>query len=192
MQTVAHEGSNSIWINPLHRCFIIAGGSFVSCGLLPSRLTPRRSLSVIFGYCLGTSPQPLSFVRPGDFCREVGSCKPHLKIQPQTPTPKTPTAKTPTPNRLPPIHPRPRGTGTLGAPTSSSAHGSPPPDRLHCVLPDGPTRSLISASEDKRAASQFLQVRILVSPAGGGGREAAGGGQAWAVNACPRPQKMRT
>ncbi len=100
--------------------------------------------------------------------------------------------KTPPPNRLPPIHPRPRGTGTLGAPTSSSAHGSPPPDRLRCLLLDGRTRSLISASEDKRAASQFLQVRILVSPAGGGGREAAGSGQVWAVNGCPRPQKMRT
>jgi hypothetical protein len=33
----------------------------------------------------------------------------------------------PPPNRLPPIHPRPRGTGALGAPTSSSAHGSAPP-----------------------------------------------------------------
>jgi hypothetical protein len=69
--------------------------------------------------------------------------------------------KTPPPNRLPPIHPRPRGTGTLGAPTSSSAHGSPPPDRLHCVLPDGPTRSLISASEGKCAASESLQFGSL-------------------------------
>jgi hypothetical protein len=69
--------------------------------------------------------------------------------------------KTPPPNRLPPIHPRPRGTGTLGAPTSSSAHGSAPPDRLHCVLPDGRTRSLISASEGKCAASESLQFGSL-------------------------------
>jgi hypothetical protein len=143
MQTVAHEGSNSIWINPLRRCFIIAGGSFVSCGLLPSRLAQRRSLSVIFGYCLGTSPYPLSFVRPGDFCHEIGSCKPHLKIQPQTPT-----AKTPPPNRLPPIHPRPRRTGTLGAPTSSSAHGSPRPRRTGTL--GAPTSSSAHGSAPAR------------------------------------------
>ncbi len=46
---------------------------------------------------------------------------------------QNPTCKTPPPNRLSPIHPRPRGTGILGAPTSSSAHGSAPPAGDRCA-----------------------------------------------------------
>ena len=143
----------------------------------------------------------------------------------------------PPPNRLPPIHPRQRGqgrpsgrvAGSLGAPTSSSAHGSVPPagdrvdrvagwpgawarrrPRRHTVQSrprrtgDGaPTTRCVRwvhSRQDRCAASQSLQfgflcpakkrpdqklnqaprmpVRVLVSPAGGGGHapRVAGGG----------------
>ena len=158
--------------------------------------------------------------------------------------------KTPPPNRLPPIHPCPRRIGTLGAPTSSSAHGSalPAEDRYpgcadvlvgtrfspYALRKPGWTRASTRscATQEKNAGkmpalraakawvaqgslgrppiAMCLRVRCrggplwppigiaphvrpssrvhldtahappvprLVSPAGGGGREAAGGGQ---------------
>ena len=67
------------------------------------------------------------------------------------------------------IQPRPRRIGTLGTPTSSSAHGSAPPagDRLHCALPNGRTRLLISANGDKCTAPESLQFGFLCPPRAG-------------------------
>ncbi len=108
--------------------------------------------------------------------RDPVSCKPHPKIQPEKLHPQIGYRRftsacggqVPWERRRPRRHtaqPRPRGTGALGAPTSPSAHGSPPPaeDRLHCVLPNARTHLLISASGDS-APRRDRSVPVLVSP----------------------------
>ena len=106
----------------------------------------------------------------------------------------------PPPNRLAPIQLRPRRMGILGAPTSSSAHGSTPPRGTGDGAPTTRCVGWIHSRQDRCAASQSLQfgflcpakkrtaqklnqvprmpVRVLVSPAGGGGHapRVAGGG----------------
>jgi hypothetical protein len=47
-------------------------------------------------------------------------------------TPQNPTSKTPPPNRLTPIHPRPRGTGTHGLLPRALLRDSPPPAGDRC------------------------------------------------------------
>ena len=56
--------------------------------------------------------------------------------------------------------------GPQNSTPKSAAADSPPPagDRLHCVLPNGRTRLLISANEDKCTAPESLQFGSLCRP----------------------------
>ena len=68
-------------------------------------------------------------------------------------TPQNASCKTPPPNRLTPILPCPRRMGSLGAPTSSSAHGSAPPAWDKCAASQSPVRVLMSPADGAKYAS---------------------------------------
>jgi hypothetical protein len=96
---------------------------------------------------------PCAAAQPNSPCVATGRCE--LQA-----TPQNPTSKTPPPNRLPPIHPRQRGTG---APNIS-------------LCPSG---SNIPRGRSKDVCLAATTVPGLVSPAGGGGHapRVAGGGR---------------
>ncbi len=122
--------------------------------------------------------------------RDAESCKPLLKkSNQQNSTPKSASADSPPPagDRRPgsaatssSAHgsPRPRGTGALGAPTSSSAHRSTPPAGTSASHQDISSWVLVPSGSVAwtETCITWLRALPLVSPAGGDGREAAGGG----------------